>query len=47
MVNVEPLDDIEDVDCWWYIEGVGTVFGKDLDKDLKTYYRELYESYRD
>ena len=47
MVNVEHLDDIENVDCRWYIEGVGAVSGKDLEKALKTYYRGLYESFRE
>ena len=47
MVNVEPLDEIEDADCRWYIEGVGAVFGKDLEKELKTYYRGLREAFRE
>jgi hypothetical protein len=38
MVDVRPYDKITDVDCRWEIEGVGLVFGKDLDAELKKYF---------
>ena len=40
MVDVTPYDDLSDVDCRWYIEGVGLVFGKDLEKTLKEHFSE-------
>ena len=43
MVNVEPYDSIDDIDCRWYIADRGLVFGKDLEKELKAYYKELQE----
>ena len=44
MVNVTPYDNLDDIDCRWQIEGYGLVFGKDLDKNLKDYYREQDET---
>ena len=41
MVNIEPYDSITDVDCRWEIENWGLVFGKDIEKELKAYYREI------
>lgn len=43
MVEVTPFDDLDDVDCRWQIEGVGIVFGRDIEKELKAYYREKGE----
>ena len=43
MAIVTPYDDINDVDCRWEIADWGLVFGKDLEKELKAYYRELHE----
>lgn len=39
MVEVVPYDSISDVDCRWEIKGVGLVFGRDIEKELKEYYR--------
>lgn len=43
MVEVEPFDDINDVDCRWQIKGYGVVFGRDLEKELKKCYRARKE----
>lgn len=40
MVNVEPWDNIKDIDCRWEIEGWGLVFGKDLEKELKKHFEK-------
>lgn len=40
MVTITPYDPISDPDCRWEIKGWGLVFGKDLEKELKAYYRE-------
>jgi len=43
MVNIEPYDNIKDVDCRWKIEGWRLVSGKDLEKELKTFNLESEE----
>lgn len=41
MVDIQPYDDVEERDCRWKIEGVGLVFGDEIEETLVEFYRAV------